>query len=102
MDIAPDPYLKSYLKVLEKAISQARFYALKSQNKLLKGFDSKHHENLADLLDAIHVIPELLNQWSRCNEPSLRNYLEEFDKKWVRSENDFSLVKTFDDEFKKK
>ena len=34
---------------------------------------------LADLMDAIHNLPYLVQHWDRCNEALLRGMLEDFD-----------------------
>ena len=33
-------------------------------------------------MDALHIIPELLNDWGRCDEPRLWLFLENYDAKW--------------------
>ena len=48
-------------------------------------------------MDAVHNIPELLNQWEDCDEPALRSALEYFDRRWFRSEGDLNLCRLLDD-----
>lgn len=86
MAIAPEPYLSAYLNVMCATISLARYLAWGKGN----------NEQIADLMDAIHVIPELLNEWERCDEPALRaTFLAAYDKKWAQEPNSFSMMDTF-------
>ena len=94
--IAPEPYLTAYLEVSKLAITYTRSIALENTNSLRSRLSKKRSEQIADLQDAIHVVLELLNEWERCDEPALRkNYLESYDRKWVKKEDDFSLLKIF-------
>jgi len=81
----PDPLFSCYLAVLDQAIIHARALAL----------DGKSHRQIAHLLDAIHVIPELLRTWGKGRERGLFRYLEDFDKRYARLETDFSLTRVF-------
>lgn len=93
MNVAPQPFLTAYLEVVRETISHARSlaYGGKGQGKNVDVL-----EQIGDLLDAIHVIPELLDEWERCDEESLRKtYLQTYDKKWVRNETDFSMLKIY-------
>jgi len=46
------------------------------------GLAARRSELLADLMDAVHNIPELVLRWPECNESLLRGMLEAFDRKW--------------------
>jgi len=39
-------------------------------------------ERLADLADAVHNVPDLLQRWEDVDEPLLRGMLADFDQKW--------------------
>ena len=69
MGIAPEPFLSAYLAVLRDATIYARNWAVGDISP----------EKLGDLMDAVHNIPELLNRWEECDEPSLRSALESYD-----------------------
>ena len=71
MSLAPEPYLSACLAVLRHAIVQARWIAYRD-----------HHEQLADLMDAIHNLPDLLQRWEQCDERLVRSLLVVFDDKW--------------------
>ncbi len=86
MSVAPEPFLSGYLSVLRYAILMARNWA---------GADGRN-EKLADLMDAVHNIPELLNRWEECDEPSLRSALKHYDVRWAESERDMSLCGLLD------
>lgn len=83
--IAPEPFLSAYLGVLRSALLEARRSA----------WSKEPHEKLADLMDAVHNIPELLNHWETCIEPCLRESLELYDRKWFLGANDLSLCSEF-------
>ena len=87
MSVAPEPFLTGYLSVLRNAILMARNWA---------GADVRN-EKLADLMDAVHNIPELLNRWEECDEPSLRSALEHYDARWAASDREMSLCRLLDD-----
>jgi hypothetical protein len=94
--IAPEPYLSAYLEVIRTAVIYTRHLALGNNKSIWRRISKKQSEQMADLQDAIHVVVELLNEWERCDEVALReNYLRAYDRKWVKQENDFSLLKTF-------
>jgi hypothetical protein len=82
MAIAPEPLLSAYLAVLRDATIYARNGAVGDISP----------EKLGDLMDAVHNIPELLNRWEECDEPSLRSALESYDKRWVQWQGDLSLM----------
>lgn len=85
MKTPPEPILSCYLAVLQQALVYGRAFAL----------EGRPHQQIADLLDAVHVIPELLTEWERCDERGLFRFLEEYDRKYAIAENDFSLTKVF-------
>ncbi len=87
MSVAPEPFLTGYLSVLRNAILMARNWA---------GADVRN-EKLADLMDAVHNIPELLNRWEECDEPSLRSALKHYDARWAASDREMSLCRLLDD-----
>jgi hypothetical protein len=82
MGLAPEPFLSAFLAVLRNATFYIRNWAV---GEILP-------EKLGDLMDAVHHIPELLNRWEDCDEPSLRSALESYDKRWVQWHGDLSLI----------
>jgi hypothetical protein len=83
MPVAPEPFLSAYLAVLETATVAARNWAGGEVSR----------EQIADLMDAVHNIPRLLNRWEECDEPSLRSALKQYDRKWARSEANVRLTR---------
>jgi hypothetical protein len=83
MAIAPEPLLSAYLAVLRDATIYARNGAVGDISP----------EKLGDLMDAVHNIPELLNRWEECDEPSLRSALESYDKRFRSAESTFRLCR---------
>ncbi len=77
--------LNAYLRVMREAIIYARALAYRKADFQLIG----------DLMDAIHVIPELINKWEECDEPDLkRDYLQVFDNRWAEKTG-FSLLSIY-------
>ena len=97
--IAPEPYLSAYLEVAHAAVVHTRHLALESVKSACALASRERAQQIADLQDAIHVVLELLKEWERCDEPALRTYLERYDERWVRSEDDLSLVQVWSKTF---
>lgn len=94
--IAPEPFLSAYLQVARQAVLHTRRMSLENKESFAKRLSGKRAAQIADLQDAIHVVLELLNDWERCDEPALRAYLENYDKKWMTNESSFSMLETFE------
>ncbi len=73
MSIAPEPYLSACLTVLRDAILACRFAAWHC------GWSP---EQVADLMDAIHNIPEHIQKWDKWTVEFLRACLRGYDDKW--------------------
>jgi hypothetical protein len=86
--VAPEPYLSACVAVLREAMMRARH----------DGYGKRvDPEQLADLMDAIHNIPEHIQHWDRCDIDLLRTgFLKVYDDKWA-ARRKFSLCKIFDD-----
>ena len=81
MPLAPEPYLSACLEVLQHATIHARLIAYGGHEA---GLTAEQSDCLADLMDAVHNIPDLLNRWEECDERLLRSFLQTFDDKWHR------------------
>ncbi len=84
MTVPKEPVFSAYMAVLTSAITKLRHMAL----------SQAPYDEMADLADAIHNIPELLNHWEDCDSVFLWSQLEAYDEKWTQSTN-FSLTKIF-------
>lgn len=73
---APEPKLSACLYVLYRAAIDARLLGWKGEQEGLTREESKR---LADLMDAIHNIPEFAANWERCDEGLLRSMLGDYD-----------------------
>jgi hypothetical protein len=71
--IAPEPVLRASLKVLHIASFTTRNWALD---------DDVSRQQIYDLWEAIHEIPDLLTRWRPDAERELTMYLKEYDAKW--------------------
>ena len=75
------------MAVIHRTILHARVVGLSGD------VDSSH---LADMMDAIHNIPNCINEWDRWDVDSLRNDLIHiYDNKWSKISN-FSMREVFD------
>lgn len=92
MSTPQEPILSCYMEVLRQALIYGRAMAR----------SEKPYEQIADLMDAVHVIPELVYHWEQYGKTGLMPYLTAYDKKWARGETDFSLVRTFETVYQSK
>jgi hypothetical protein len=75
MSVAPELYLSACLTVLYRATIACRVWGWSGQVS---------PEHLADLMDAIHNIPQLIREWERCDVELLRTaFLQVYEKKWL-------------------
>ena len=73
MAIAPEPQLRACLRVIYMASLDAR----------VAGWNGDvNAERLADLMDAIHNIPNLIQHWENCDEDLLKSMLLDYERKW--------------------
>lgn len=79
MNIAPENCLRAGLEVLYKASVMARMLGYEGSQS---GLSAKSSAQLADLMDAVHNIPQLLVRWEDCNEDLLIGMLKDYDRKW--------------------
>lgn len=57
-------------------------------------------DQLFDLGDAIHNVPEFLIRHGACDDAGFRRlYLEPYDRKWAKSDRDFSLIRALEEGF---
>lgn len=71
--MAPEPILRAALEVLFVAAYTSRNWTLT---------DEVSREQLNDLWEALHEIPDLLRRWREDAERELLMYLDEYDSKW--------------------
>jgi len=74
--LAPEPYLSACLEVLYRASVHARMLGWQGETG---GLDAEQSAELANLMDAIHNIPHLIQRWEYCDERLLRACLDCFD-----------------------
>ena len=90
MALAPEPYLSACLTVLHRAILACRANSWGNQWSA---------EHVADLMDAIHNIPTLLQEWETCDVEFLRTtFLQAYESKW-RDRGGLLLCQIFDEAF---
>ena len=72
MAFPPEPVMKRYLTFMHFVLVTGRTMARRGDSP----------EILADLIDAIHELPNLLSQWEFFNEETFLDILQKYDKKW--------------------
>jgi hypothetical protein len=87
--LAPEPYLSACLEVLYRATLNARVIGWSGEKD---GLSAEQSSQIADLMDAVHNIPHLLQRWEHCDEGLLRSFLETFDTKWKSANAGLLLV----------
>lgn len=87
----PDHKLRACLTVLRSACVYARLLGYEGQRT---GLQPERADLLADLMDAVHNLPDLVARWPSCNEDLLRDMLSAFDQKW--SSAGLGLLATYD------
>ena len=85
MPIAPEPFRSACLEVIYQAALEARALAW-GNLRLGKRLSRRRQEQVAALMDAIHNIPHLLNDWERCDQQWLRQSLLAYDEKWAATD----------------
>jgi hypothetical protein len=94
--LAPEPYLSAYLELLYRV---SIFVRSRSEGEV-----RLPDEQLFDLMDAIHNIPEMLLEYEGpgWSEKDLRElFLQAYDEKWATGEDDFSLIMALDDSLRR-
>jgi hypothetical protein len=94
MPIAPEPFRSACLEVIYMATLEARALAW-GNLRLIQRLSKRRQEQVADLMDAIHNLPHLLNDWENCDQQWLRQSLRAYDDKWAAS-GGVRLAKVFD------
>jgi hypothetical protein len=79
MSLAPGPNMKACLRVLYQAAVQGRMLGWEGERG---GLSPQRSQQLADLMDAVHEIPDLVQRWEECDEGLLRSMLKAYDEKW--------------------
>lgn len=82
MSLAPEPFGSACLEVIYVATLEARMLAW-GNLRLLPRLSKRRQEQIADLMDVIHNLPHLLNDWERCDQQRLRRSLLAYDEKWA-------------------
>jgi hypothetical protein len=82
MSFADETAMKAGLAVLHRAIMTARMLGFEGS---AGGLSARRSTQLADLMDAVHNIPDLLARWEICDESLLVSMLKDYDEKWHAS-----------------
>ena len=76
MELPPDDELKACLEVIRMAVLESRVWGW--QNKI-------EAEQLADLMDAVHNIPSIIQHWTSDSSLEILREIESYDNKWAKS-----------------
>jgi hypothetical protein len=84
--------LRACLAVLYRACIHARLLGYEGERN---GLSVDKSRLLADLMDAVHNIPDLITRWPSRNQDLLRGMLADFDARW--SSSGFALLPAYDE-----
>ncbi len=87
--LPPTAKLAACLAVLERVLVRARLLGYAGETA---GLSPRDAQELAQLADAVHNIPSLLQAWPSCDEDLLRGMLEDFDQAFPGS----ALLEVYD------
>jgi hypothetical protein len=68
----PPDALAGYLEFISRVILTAR----------VMGWQNAPHDQIADLMDALHNLPSFLPRWHSFDQELFREYLKIYDEKW--------------------
>jgi hypothetical protein len=88
----PESDLRACLAVLHRACIHGRLLGYEGERS---GLSVDRSRLLADLMDAVHNIPDLITRWPDCDRDLLRDMLAAFDAKW--SSSGIALLPAFDE-----
>jgi hypothetical protein len=83
----PPSTLEGYLTFLYRVTLYAR----------IMGWDHAPHDQIADLMDAVHNLPHLLSHWDQFDQVTFRQFLVSYDAKWHREGESVSLLGCLED-----
>lgn len=72
-ELAPEPILRAALYVVHMAAVATRNWTYTDQFS---------HQQVHDLWEALHEVPDLVTRWRADAEVELLRYLDEYDEKW--------------------
>jgi hypothetical protein len=90
--LAPPTATAACLAAVQHACVAARLLGWKGSEA---GLTPREAAMLADLMDAIHNLPYLIQNWASCNESLLRGMLEDFDSRYD-DESNIGLLAEYD------
>jgi hypothetical protein len=74
--------MRACLAVLARAAVAGRMLGYEGSSA---GLSANKSAQVADLMDAVHNIPDLAGRWEDCNESLLVGMLQDYDTKWKPS-----------------
>lgn len=84
MKLAPPRNLRACLEVLYLATLKARALGWSGERE---GLSAERSARLGELMDAVHNLPSLVQNWDACNEEHLRAMLRDYDARWKDGES---------------
>src|SRR5206468_3224473 len=79
VSLAPEPQIKACLAVMCRAALAGRLLGYEGSKT---GLSPERSAQLADLMDAVHNIPDLMTRWGECDEVLLVAMLKDYDRRW--------------------
>jgi hypothetical protein len=94
MAIAPEPYFSACMAVLSQAVLRVRVIGWSGEKA---GLSPEATAQIADLMDAVHNLPHLVQHWERCDQKLLKAFLNQYDQKWHSVETGPSLLHIYEE-----
>jgi hypothetical protein len=82
VSLAPEGAMRACLAVMSRAAVAGRLLGYEGS---ASGLSAHKSAQLADLMDAVHNIPDLAGSWEECDEALLIGMLKDYDRKWSPS-----------------
>ena len=86
MAVAAEPYLSACMELLYRSTLLCRMWGWSGEVSA---------EHLSELMDAVHNVPALVQDWERCDLKLLRDVLGDYQAKWLRR-GGLALLEIFD------
>jgi hypothetical protein len=86
-NLPPPEILEGYIEFIDRVVLTAR----------VMGWWEAPHEQIADLMDAIHNLPRGLRNWDHFDEDVFREYVKGYDDRWHRGDDVPTLMTVLDD-----
>jgi len=92
MTLPAEPNLVGCMTVVETILLAVRMMGWRGEKR---GLSAEEAHQVAQLANAVHNIPGLIQRWHRCDESWIRSVLADFDEEWRYTDKPGSLLPTY-------